>query len=205
MKYKGKINKLDKLILSDPHYKKDVWCRYQRDFEEKNNWNVSINLDEVDYMEKYEGNDYRIQGIEINVFMIIDKYNMLSKFVNIGKDSIEYSKNMDMKSTTIGMDTAQVAIGANKSANVIEKFSKEKDSEWRPSFALPTGTDGTFGEVHEFYLDDNLFAIHFDGWLSDDMGYSAEYIRKYLEDKLDVKELVQVKEEKKVEDSEVVK
>lgn len=194
MKYKGKIKELKKLILSDPHYKKGVWCRYQRDFKEKNDWNVTIDLVERDYTDKYEDKEYHTQGINIDVFMIPDKYNFLSKFIEIKEDSICYNESVEIKKTSIGMDTAQVAIGANESAKVIENFSKEENPDWRPYFSLKTGTDGIFGEVHEFYLNNTFFAIHFDGWLSDNTDYSIDDILKYLEEKLDIKELVQVKD-----------
>lgn len=61
MKYKGKIEKLNKLIVSDPSYGKDVWCRYQRSFKNKEDWNVNIFIEEQDYMKDYDGEDFHIQ------------------------------------------------------------------------------------------------------------------------------------------------
>ena len=29
MKYKGKIEKIKHIVVSDPAYDKDVWCRYE--------------------------------------------------------------------------------------------------------------------------------------------------------------------------------
>lgn len=199
-KYKGKINELNKLILSDPHYKKDVWCRYQKNFRKNDDWNIEIAIEDKDSVEVYEGEEYRIQGVAFNVLLKNNKYQRLSDVVSINDtDTIDYNPGVSVKTTTVGMDSAQVAIGANENANIIENFSKyvnsgklsptEQIDLWHPEFSLKTGTDGMFGEVNEFSYENITFAISFNGWLDIDTDYSVESVLKYLEKQLNIKDL----------------
>ena len=41
-KYKGTIDKLEKLVVSDPIYEKDVWCRYENNFSIPNECNFEL-------------------------------------------------------------------------------------------------------------------------------------------------------------------
>lgn len=98
-----------------------------------------------------------------------------------------------------------MAIGTNDHAKEIQKFSMDLDN-WRPPFSLETGTDGTFGEVYELRLPNKeLSSIYFTGWLSADMDYSVDDILNYLVKQMDIKNLVQEKEDQTKENSKVVK
>ena len=40
MRYEGNINNFNKIVVSDPHYLQDVWCRYEKNLEKSENWKV---------------------------------------------------------------------------------------------------------------------------------------------------------------------
>lgn len=197
-KYKGKIEKLEKLILSDPHYKKDVWCRYQKDFKNACDWDVELYIDNKEYEEKYKGQKYNIKGITFNVLLTNSLYPRLRNLFNINNtEEYSYNKAVHVNHFDIGMDSAQVAIGANKQANIIEKYSDNDGlddyDDWRPSFTLKTLTDGLFGEVNEFEMNNLLLGINFTGWLDEDTGYSIDEVMEYLTKNLEIKELTKEK------------
>ena len=46
MIYTGKIKSIDQIIVSDPSYEKDVWCRYENDNVNAKDWIVDILIQE---------------------------------------------------------------------------------------------------------------------------------------------------------------
>ncbi|MBQ4584517.1 MAG: hypothetical protein IJA94_06485, partial [Bacilli bacterium] len=65
MKCSGKIKNINHIVVSDPTYKKDVWCRYEIDNLKEKNWHVDLDVYEVE--DKYD--DYTINGIEFNMVL----------------------------------------------------------------------------------------------------------------------------------------
>lgn len=154
MRYKGDIKNLNKIVISDPHYLQDVWCRYEKDFEKKNNWKVIFLIKEVDEMQEYNGTEFNIKGLDFSI--LIKKENSISNLLDIGK--YVHAKGIKMNDTKIGIDTAQVCMGVNEKALEIDKFAerinKNKNidslfSEYNPPFAIQTMSDGMLGSVTE--------------------------------------------------------
>ena len=88
-RYKGKIKDLRKLILTDPHYDGDVWCCYHKSFDNANNWNVDIVIDDVNYTENYKGSDLNIKGISFQVLLKNENYKLLSELIELkGLDNV---------------------------------------------------------------------------------------------------------------------
>ena len=48
MNFTGMISKINHIIVSDPSYDKNVWCRYENDHFNENNWTADIQLQDVD-------------------------------------------------------------------------------------------------------------------------------------------------------------
>ena len=48
MNFTGMISKINHIIVSDPSYDKSVWCRYENDHFNANNWTADIQLQDVD-------------------------------------------------------------------------------------------------------------------------------------------------------------
>lgn len=198
-KYKGKIKNLKHLVASDPHYEKDVSCRYDRVFDNPIDWNVELIIEEKDYNENYEGHDLHIEGISFNMILKNSEKPLADTVHLKDVDSVEYFKAMEVKETEIGMDTAQVSFGANKLAVEINKYAKDINNtkedtkslfdNYRPSFAINTLTDGLFGIAREFYLKDDLLAITLDGWLDKDTEYSKDELLNYLTNNLEIEDL----------------
>lgn len=199
-RYKGKIKDLRKLILTDPHYEGDMWCCYHKSFDNANNWNVDIVIDDVNYTENYKGCDLNIEGVSFQVLLKNENYKLLSELIELkGLDNVSYPKGSELDKYEIGMDTAQVSIGVNEKAERIEKYSNWVNNpntndmdifnDYRPDFSLETLTDGIFGEVREFKFNNMFIGIQFDGWLDKDTGYSKDEIIAYLEENMNIREL----------------
>ena len=183
MRYNGKINNLNHIVVSDPSYKKDVWCRYEIDDLKEKNW--IVNLDINHKTEKVE--DFDTSYIEFS--LLIKKADNVC---NLAKDGITYLKKIKLKEYEIGMDTACIALGINDNAKEIIN----SHDEWQPSCSIRTGTDGFFGEVKEGKdSNNNLCFLYITGYLDDDMGYETDYLKDYLLDQFEIKDLQQEKSE----------
>lgn len=44
MKYKGKINNLNHIVVSDPCYENGVWCRYEKNNLKEKDWLVNLDI-----------------------------------------------------------------------------------------------------------------------------------------------------------------
>lgn len=196
-RYQGKINNLKKLVVSDPHYKKDVWCRYGKDFKEAKDWNLDLAL--TNYDEVIDGS--HIKGASFILILTDPDIKNSDKLIFVGKDEMDLlcSKSLLTNKTDIGMDTAQISIGVNQKADEIDSYSEKVNNpeneldvldDYRPSLALGTLTDGHFGEVIEYTNNKNeLVGISLTGWFCDDTNYSNDDILNYLEDRLEIKNL----------------
>lgn len=154
MRYKGNINNLSKIVISDPHYLQDVWCRYEKDLEKSENWKVIFLIKEVDEMQEYKGTEFNVKGLDFSI--LIKKENCISNLLDIGKYT--HAKGTILKETEIGIDTAQVCMGVNEKAVEINNFAKKINSnknvdtllsEYNPPFAIQTMSDGLLGSVTE--------------------------------------------------------
>lgn len=178
MKFKGEIKNLEHIVISDPTYEKGVWCRYEIDNLKEKNWHVDLDIYEVE--EKID--DYNITGIEF--CMVLQKVKGLCK---VEDDKIKHLSSLDTKDYEIGMDTACVALGINNNAKKIIN----SQSEWQPSCAIRTGTDGMFGSVTEGKKNNDLVFLVITGYLSGDMDYDIDDLSSYLIDKFEITDLVQ--------------
>ena len=136
MNFTGMISKIDHIIVSDPSYDKNVWCRYENDHFNANNWTADIQLQDVD--ETIEG--YCIAGTDIGIMLHHPSVN-----ARMEQDRIRFPSIYKLNKYTIGIDRACVSIGVNEKASEIanEKNSSEYGT------ALHTLTDGQFGTVYE--------------------------------------------------------
>ena len=66
--YRGKIKKINQIVISDPGYGNDVFCRYERKNLYEKDWTVNIQLTNVS--KKYMG--VHIKGIS---FLVLFKAN----------------------------------------------------------------------------------------------------------------------------------
>lgn len=177
MKYKGKIKNLNHIVVSDPCYEKDAWCRYEIENLKEKDW--IVNLDISHKKEKIKGFDIGY----IDFFMLIKKYDNVCNLINKG---ISYLKDINLKDYQIGMDTACVALGINENAKEIIN----SQDEWQPYFSIKTGTDGIFGGVKEGKdKNNNLCFVLIYGSISDDMDYELDDIKDYLVKQFEIKEL----------------
>lgn len=181
MRYKGKIKELNHIVVSDPTYEKDVWCRYERENLNEENW--LVNIDIKPSIEEYK--DFTIKGTEFFLFLCKDK-NWAELKEN---GTISYLKGIELNEIDIGMDTACVALGIDENAKEII----ESQGEWQPECALNTLTDGTFGTVKEGKIENgennDIVFIWISGYLDEDTGYTMEDIIDYLQEQFNITEL----------------
>lgn len=179
MRYRGRIKELNHIVVSDPTYDKDVWCRYEKSNINEKNWGVDIDIHPV---ETPINDEISIKGTEFYVFLYKDK-----KICELREEgTIRYFKGIELKETDIGMDTACVALGVNDKAKEIN----DSQDDWKPEFALNTLTDGIFGTVKEGVTKGNqTMFIWISGYLDEDTGYTMDEIIEYLKEQLNIAEL----------------
>lgn len=208
MKYKGIIKNFNQLVVSDPHYEKNVWCRYERIIEKPETWNVEIIIKDVDEMQEYKGQEFRVTGIDFSI--LIKRENVYCNLSEIGEFS--YKKGTKLTNTEIGIDTAQVCMGVNEKAKRIneyaKKINKEKDlgtvfSDYNPSFAIQTGSDGKLGTVKEGIKNGEISFIVITGFF-DECAYvnSIEELKNYIERQLNIENL-EIQKESITQDKEL--
>lgn len=179
MRYKGKIKELNHIVVSDPTYESDVWCRYEKNNLNEKNWGIDIDIYPV---ETPINNEISAKGTEFYLFLYKDK--RICELKDNG--TISYFKGIELKETDIGMDTACVAIGINDKAKEINA----SQVDWKPEFALNTLTDGIFGTVKEGIAKGNQTVfIWISGYLDEDTGYTIDEIVDYLKEQLNNTEL----------------
>lgn len=181
MRYRGRIEKLNKIIISDPSYGEDVGCRYERSNLNENEWKIEIAIN--DFEHKYE-DGITVKGIDFYILMSKDRERCILN----DDGSFRYLSKNRINETEIGVDTACISIGINEFADKI----KDSIEEWQPEFALSTLTDGLFGKVKEGITNDNINFIWFNGFLDEDTGYTKENILEYLNEQMQIKEIHEV-------------
>lgn len=189
MRYKGLIKDLNHIVISDPTYKDDVWCRYEKNGLNEKDWEVDLQI----YSVKTKFEDYDIRGTEFYLLLQKDKQNC--KIDEEG--TIRYLSDIEVNDYTIGMDTACIALGINDDAKEII----DSRDEWQPDCAIRTGTDGTFGEVTEGMKDGNLCFLLVTGYIEDEFCNENEMLQ-YLTNHFQIEELTEFIDKNKVEDKE---
>lgn len=193
MFYKGQIEKINKVVVSDPSYKEGVWCRYESDkVDNSGPWRVQMVVNE--YADNVDG--YEIKGIDFS--LLLSSSLIFAKTCNLSKDGSSFShpKPLEMKETEIGMDTACIALGINEVADEI----KASIDKWQPDCALKTLTDGMFGNVIEGSHEGVGYLLYISGYLDEDTGYSVEDIVQYLTSAFKIKDLQLVKDEPSIDE-----
>ena len=196
MKYEGKIKELKQIIVSDPSYHKDVWCRYENDKVNMKNCNIELNIAEIqetipadevaedmsDTLKSQVKDDLTIEGIEFQM-LISDGV----PYCNLTRNGFTHSHWVKLNDYTIGMDTACVSLGINEVAEQIRNDIKS----WQPVTALHTLTDGEFGNVFEGTTPKSKATclIYISGYLDKDAGYSVEDILDYLKNNFQIDDL----------------
>lgn len=183
LRYRGKIDNLNHIIISDPSYDDTVTCRYERKNIKEEKWSVDIEINEI--FEPIE--DFTIKGVEF--FLFLTKGKNFGELID--KGTINYLKDVRVDKTEIGMDSACVAIGINEKAKEIVDIR----NEWQPECALKTLTDGLFGMVTEGKLNNELKFICLSDFLDEDTEYSIEDVIDYLQYQLNISELEKVNSE----------
>ncbi len=178
MQYSGKIDEIKQIIVSDPSYSKDVWCRYENDNLNAKDWNIKIQVSE--YNETFD--DMNVKGLDL--FILMFHPNIHCDFTDKG---FSHPATIKINEYTIGMDTACVSLGIN---DVADKIRSEID-EWKPVTCLKTLTDGEFGSVYEGKVpnSDQASLIVITGFLDEDTGYSEEYLIDYFKENFEVQNL----------------
>lgn len=177
MRFNGKIEEINHIVISDPSYGEDVTCRFERKGLNEKNWAIDIDIESVE--DKFD--DFVIRGIQFYVFLTKDR--RLSELEE--KGTIKYLNSVKIEETEIGMDTACVAIGINKNAKEII----DSRDYWQPECSLNTLTDGLFGTVKEGKFNNHTVFIWLSGYITEDAGYSKEEIIDYLKEQLNIKDL----------------
>ena len=185
MKYNGKIKNINHIVVSDPSYKKDVWCRYEKEGIDEKNWLVNLKIEEIEE----EIDDFKVSGVEF--YMLLQKEKGICEITD---DNIRYLSNIKTTKTDIGMDSACIALGINEKAKEIIN----SQSKWQPKCAIRTGTDGMFGEVMEGKMEEDLSFILITGYLSEDTGYDVESFFDYLITQFEIIDLVKEKNDKNI-------
>ena len=176
MKFKGKIENINHIVISDPTYKEDVWCRYEKKNLEEKDWIVNLDI----YQTETKLDDYNIKGVGVLLLLKKNEYDC-----NIDEDgNLSYLKDIELKDYTIGMDSACVALGLNENAKEIV----DSQEEWQPPCAIKTGTDGTFGEVSEGIKDGKVCFLFVTGYFDEDFINQNELF-DYLVNQFQIKEL----------------
>lgn len=131
LKKEAIVEKLEGIVISDPWYGKEVWCRYENGIY-ATNWKMEFesNVEHDD--------EYNFDTIVFNVKL--GKSEILSK-IKVNDNSFSYPSSLDVKEYTIGMDTACFCIGSKKN---YEKYGN--------GMAINTGADGILGNVYEMKL-----------------------------------------------------
>lgn len=134
---------LNGIIISDPSYSNDVWCRYESNVVGKD-WSM--------FFDSHTTADNEFPEFSyIDFSLIIGNEEIASRIRKID-DRIVYPAKLEVNSFEIGMDTACFCCGA-----------KDKVNHFGEMMAINTGTDGLLGDVYEFKLNGKVEAIYFMG------------------------------------------
>lgn len=206
MKYKGTIKNLNHIVVSDPHYLQDVWCRYDKTFNKKEDWKVEFIIKDVDEMQEYKGQDFKVEGLDFCI--IIKKENATCDLLGIGK--YMYKKGTEIKETEIGIDTAQVCMGVNEKAKEINDYAvkMQKDdtfenlfTNYNPPFSIQTMSDGMLGSVQEGIVNGDTNFICITGFFDECADVKTiDELKDYIVEQLNIENLELEKEHLKNND-----
>lgn len=184
MIYSGKVNEINQIIVSDPSYAKDVWCRYENNSLNAKDWNIKIQV--KNYSEDIDG--YDIAGLDFQILL-----SHPSVQCDFTENGFRYPKSSEVEEYTIGADTACVSLGINDFADQI----RSEADEWQPSTCLRTLADGEFGLVYEGKEANservNFIAIA--GFFDEDTGYSEEDLVNYFKKSFAIENLYPIASE----------
>lgn len=190
MFYKGQIEQINKVVVSDPSYKEDVWCRYESQNFASGPWNVQLSVNDI----TDSINGFELKGVRFNILLHIGDKNRCE--LHMDGSGFSLPADLEAKEYEIGMDTACVALGINDVADEI-KASRE---EWKPGCGLNTLTDGFFGDVYEGSYNGKIHLLCVSGYLDEDTGYSVDDIVNYLSSNFKIENLELVKDKLALED-----
>ena len=176
----GKIKKLNHIVVSDPMYDKDVWCRYELDNLKENNWYVLLKV----FPRKIS---YKTSSFGLCEFSLLLTKHRQDAILKENGD-LAYNGKNNLKYFSIGMDSACIALGVNDKAKIIND-SKE---DWQPACAIRTGGDGVFGEVVEGKRDNKLNFILITGDIDEEFITEKE-LMQYLVDQFEIIEIKEIK------------
>ncbi len=172
MRYSGKINNINHIVVSDPYYGKDTKYRYEKDKLNLKDWLVDLDI----YTIKTFYDDVVFDNVEFSLILKKDK-----DVCNNGLDNnIHYDESIKVKDYDIGMDTSSMALGINKYAKEII----DSRDDYFPTCAIKTGLDGWFGQVTEGKKNKELQFIRITGEMDKercDENELLSYLTKQLE------------------------
>ena len=138
-KYKGTIDKLEKLVVSDPIYEKDVWCRYENNFSIPSECNFELTTTRDQYNDLFFSiKIFPKENIEFNDVILVDDNSL-----------VHYHKSLDTKRYDIAIDTAHISFGIN---GIDEDFS------------LGITNDCNFGCVVEYSYKNKYLGLTIEGY-----------------------------------------
>ncbi len=198
---KGKIKNLEKIVISDPHYEPNVWCRYDKKLDKIEDWLTYFIIRNYEENVKYKGQDIKLSGIEYSI--LFKRPNVKCELLDVGK--IHYQRYTELKKYEIGVDTAQVAFGINDKAEEINQYAKAINNSdigdlldyYNPEFAIETHSDGKFGNVQEGIKDGETQFILLSGFFDDYADIQeVEELKDYFKTQFKIEEIELELEEK---------
>ena len=177
MEFKGKIKDLNHIVISDPTYNEDVWCRYEKNNLKEKDWLVNLDI----YPVETKIDKFYVKSIDFT--LLIQKNEKDCSLDDNGK--LKYLKNIKLEKYTIGIDSACVALGINENAKEIINSQEE----WQPPCAIKTGADGDFGTVFEGTKNGKLCFLLVTGSIEEEFINENELF-DYLTNQFKIKELV---------------
>lgn len=178
MEFKGICKVVDKIVISDPSYGEDVWCRYERTDIGGKDWRVQGFIKGVSEEIECEGERFPVSGVEFVVGICAPGEHLILR----EDGSLLTNMSYQINEFVIGMDTACVGFGVNKQADDIKRCK----GAWQPDCCLKTLTDGQFGNVVEGVFEDKVRFVVISGFLDEDTGYSLQDILDYLTSSLEL-------------------
>lgn len=168
MEFRGICKNVDRIVVSDPSYGEDVWCRYESKNINGKDWRVQGYI--LDCSDEFDG--FAVNGVEFFVGL-----SAPGEHLDLHEDgTFSHYERTSVKDFVIGMDTACVGFGLNEVADEI----KASRDEWQPGCCLRTLTDGEFGSVYEGRFNGEVKFVVISGFLDEDTGYSKEDVLNYI-------------------------
>lgn len=145
-----------KIIISDPYYEANVWCRYEEDFKFSFPWNVEYEAFLSHTTFEFDGEEFPDNSVNFYLsFSRSDIQGDIRSLVQYDLDSgqTSYNSNLNRKEFEIGMDTACFIV-----------CSDQNDYE-----VISTGTDGILGMVAVYSYKNQPIFIQFMGDIDADL------------------------------------